>query len=104
MRFLDTSPVDALKAVFHCCLEMFAGKHQKQITKFFTMVTGDLLGRRLFQLACYMSCKRLLGDALEELVDTQVQTQAANSEAKRKETETRPVPPSEGLISFLCLC
>ncbi|XP_078347983.1 uncharacterized protein LOC144633073 isoform X2 [Oculina patagonica] len=98
MRFLDTSPVDSLKAVFNCCLEMFAGKHQKQITKFFTMVTGDLLGRRLFQLACYMSCKRLLGDALQELVDTQVEMQAANNETQRKETEARPVPPSEGVI------
>lgn len=98
-RFLDTSPVDSLKAVFHCCLELFDGKRQKKITKFFTIVTGDSLGRKLFQQALYISCKRLLGDALEELVAKEVETQVANSEAERRETETRPVPPSEGLFS-----
>lgn len=103
MKFLDASPVDALKAVFDCCLEMFDGKRQKKITKFFTTITGDSLGRKLFQEALYMSCKRLLGDALEELVAKEVKTQVANSETKRRETETQPVKPSEGFISFLVL-
>lgn len=100
MKFLGTSPVDALNAVFGCCLEMFDGKRQKKTTDFFAMITGESFGRRLFQLALYMTCKRLLGDALEELVETQVQTQAASREAKKKETKTRRAPPTEGLISF----
>ena len=98
MKFLDTSPADALRAVFDCCLEMFNGKREKTITKFLNTVVQDSIGRRLFQLALNMSCKRLLGDALEELVENKVKAEAANSKASRKEIETKPVPPSEGLI------
>lgn len=97
-KFLDTSPVDALNAVFNCCLDMFDGKLQKQITKFFATITGNSLGRSLFQLALYMSCKHLLGAALEELVTSEVETRTANCVAKSRATESRPVPPTEGLI------
>lgn len=99
-KFLDTSPVDALNAVFNCCLDMFDGKLQKQITKFLATITGDSFGRSLFQLALYMSCKHLLGAALEELVTSEVETRTANCVAKSRETESRPVPPTEGLIYF----
>ena len=101
MKFLDTSPVGALNAVFNCCLEMFDGKRETKITKFLTMITQDSLGRNLFQLALSMSCKRLLGDALEELVASEIDSkvQDAINEANNRETKTRPVPPSEGLIS-----
>lgn len=103
MKFLDTSPVDALNAVFNCCLEIFDGKREKKITKFLTLITQDSLGRSLFQLALCMSCKRLLGNALEELVDCEVdlKLQEAINEANNRETKTRPVPPSEGLISSI---
>lgn len=103
MKFLETSPVDALNAVFDCCLEMFDGKRAKKITKFLTVITKDSLGRNLFQLALSMSCKRLLGDALEELVAREVDSkgQGTINEANSREAETRPVPPSEGLISLI---
>ena len=103
MKFLDTSPVDALNAVFNCCLEMFDGKRETKMTKFLTMITQDSLGRNLFQLALSMSCKRLLGNALEELVASEVDSkvQDAINEANNRETKTRPVPPSEGLISSI---
>ena len=101
MKFLDTSPVDALNAVFNCCLEIFDAKREKKITKFLTLITQDSLGRTLFQLALSMSCKRLLGDELEKLVASEVdlQLQDAVKAANNRETKTRPVPPSEGLIS-----
>lgn len=101
MKFLDTSPVDALNAVFNCCLEIFDAKREKKITKFLTLITQDSLGRTLFQLALSMSCKRLLGDVLEKLVASEVdlQLQDAVNAANNRETKTRPVPPSEGLIS-----
>lgn len=98
MKFLETSPVDALNAVFDCCLEMFDGKREKKITKFLTVITKDSLGRNLFQLALSMSCKRLLGDALEELVASEVDSKVQDT---INEAETRPVPPSEGLISLI---
>lgn len=103
MKFLETSPVDALNAVFDCCLEMFDGKREKEITKFLTVITKDSLGRNLFQLALSMSCKRLLGDALEELVASEVDSKVQDTinEANSREAETRPVPPSEGLISLI---
>ena len=102
-KFLDTSPSDALQAVFNCCLEMFDGSRAKKITQFLTTVIEDSLGRRLFQLALHMSCKRLLGDTLENLVDERVKTEleAAASLASHTETETGPDPPSEGLIFFV---
>ena len=103
MKFLETSPVDTLNAVFNCCLELFDGKREKQITKFLTMITVDSLGRNLFQLALYMSCKSLLGAALQKLVATEVDSkvQEALIQANSREMETRPVPPSEGLISLI---
>ena len=105
MKFLDTSPVDALNAVFNCCLQMFDGKREKKITKFLTLITQDSLGRSLFQLALSMSCKRLLGGALEELVTCEVdlKVQDAIDQANNRETKTRPVPPSEGLISSIAI-
>lgn len=106
MKFLEVSPVDTLNAVFNCCLEMFEGKRQKKITKFFAMITGDSLGRKLFQLALYVSCKHLLGDALEELVAREVDSKVQDTinEANSRETESRSVPPSEGLICLIsCL-
>lgn len=101
MKFLETSPVDALNAVFNCCLEMFDGKRQEKITKFLTMITKDSLGRNLFQLALYMSCKHLLRDAMEELVASEVDSKVQDTinEANSRETEARPAPPSEGLIN-----
>ena len=103
MKFLEASPVDALNAVFNCCLELFDGEGEKKITKFLTVITKDSLGRNLFQLALSMSCKRLLGDALKELVASEVDLQVQDSikEANGRETETRPAPPSEGLISLI---
>jgi len=103
MKFLDTSPVDALNAVFNCCLQVFDGKQEKKITKFLTVITKDSLGRNLFQLALSMSCKRLFRDALEELVASEVDSKVQDSinEANNRETETRPVPPSEGLIASI---
>ena len=102
-KFLDTSPIDALKAVFDCCLETFEGSRAKKITQFLKTVTEDSHGRHVFQLALYMSCKRLLGDALENLVDEKVkkELETANSLASRTETETGLDPPSEGLILFV---
>ena len=102
-KFLDTSPSDALKAVFNCCLEMFDGSREKRITQFLTTVIEDSLGRQLFQLALYMSCKRLLGDALENLVDERVkkELETANNLASRTETERGLDPPSEGLIFYV---
>ena len=102
-KFLETSPVDALNAVFSCCLEMFEGKRQKKMSEFFAMITGDSLGRNLFQLALNMSCKRLLGAALEELVASEVDSKVQDTinEANSREAEARSVPPSEGLISLI---
>ena len=99
-KVLDASPVDAIKEIFDCCLGLFEGNRQKAITKFFTSVIEDVLGRRLFQLALYMSCKRLIGDALEQLVEDEVEKQVASNMKDIRETETRPLPPSEGLFSF----
>lgn len=97
-KFLEASPVDALNAVFDCCLELFDGKREKKITKFLTLITKDSLGRNLFQLALYMSCKRLLGDTLEGLVAREVDSkvQETINQANSREAETRAVPPSEG--------
>ena len=103
MKLLDTSTTDALRAVFDCCLEMFDKNRQKKITEFLTMMTKDNLGRRLFQLALYVSCKPLLGNALEALVNIKFNTEVANGRANQTETESRPVTPSEGLISFCFL-
>ena len=102
MKLLDTPTTDALKAVFDCCLEMFDKNRQKKITEFLTMITKDTDGRRLFQLALNMSCKRLLGDAVEKLVDDKVKTEAAKSKANSKEAKAGRVPPSKGL--FVCCC
>lgn len=103
MKFLDTSPVDVLNALFHCCLEMFGNNDKKWITKFFAMITGDSFGRNLFQLALYMSCKRLLGAALEELVASGVDSKVQETiiQANSREAESRPVPPREGLSSLM---
>lgn len=101
MKMIDTlaSPVDAMNAIFECCLECFEGKRQKQITTFLAAITGDALGRRLFQLALYVSCKRLVGDALDHLVREEVEKQVASKLKDVTETEEkRPVPPSEGSI------
>ena len=98
MTFLDAFPVDALNAIFNCSLQLFESKHHKKITKVFGTITGDPLGRRLFQLALYMSCRRLIGDALEQLVADEVQKQAANDVTESQETAPRPVPPNEGLF------
>ena len=100
MKFLDTSPVDALNEIFNCSIDLFEGKRQEKITKFLTAITDDSLGRRLFQLTLYMSCKRLLRDTLEHLVADEVQKQVANIVDKSQDTETRPVPPSEGWFYF----
>ena len=102
MKFLNTSPADALTAVFHCCLEMFNSRHGNNIMKFLTTITKDEFGRQLFQLALYMSCKRLLGDALENEVDKRVKTEleVANNQASHTETGKGPEAPSEGLTSF----
>lgn len=101
MKMINTlaSPVDAMNAIFECCLECFEGKRQKQITKFLAAITGDALGRRLFQLALYVSCKRLVGDALNHLVQEEVEKQVACKLKDVTETEEkRPVPPSEGNV------
>ena len=100
MKVLDVSPVDAIKEIFNCCLELFEGKRQKAITTFFTSVIEDVRGRRFFQLALYMSCKRLIGDALDQLVKDEVEKQVASNMKDIRETETRPVIPSQGLFSF----
>lgn len=102
-KFLEASPVDALNAVFDCCLELFDGKREKKITKFLTLITKDLLGRNLFQLALYMSCKRLLGDTLKELVAREVDSKVQETiiQANSREAETRPVPPSEGKVCLI---
>ena len=101
-RFLDTSPADALRAVFDCCSEMFEGSRAKKITQFVTTVIEDSHGRNLFQLVLHMSCKRLLGDALEYLVDERVkiELEAAKSHTSHTETDTGADPPSEGLMFF----
>ena len=101
MTFLDASPVDALNEIFNCSLQLFEGKRQEKITKFFAAITGDSLGRRLFQLALYMSCRRLIGDALKQLVSDEVQKQAADNVMERQETAPRATPPSEGLLSLI---
>lgn len=100
MKLLDTSPVDALKEIFNCSMQLFEGKRQTKVSKFLSLVTEDSLGRRLFQLALSMSCKRLVGDSLEQLVADEVQKQTAEKERERREEEKRPVPPSEGLFSL----
>ena len=99
-KFLEASPVDALNAVFDCCLELFDGKREKKITKFLTLITKDSFGRNLFQLALYMSCKRLLGETLEELVAREVDSKVQETiiQANSREAETRPVPPSQGEV------
>lgn len=99
VKMINTSPVDALNAIFECCLECFEGKRQKQITKFLAATTGDALGRRLFQLALYVSCKRLVGDALDHFVREEVEKQVACKLKDVTEIEgKRPVPPSEGNV------
>ena len=103
-KFLDTSPVNALNEVFGCCMEIFDGNRQKMITKFLTTITEDSLGRRLFQLALNMSCKHLLGDSLDELVDDKLKTEAAKSKANSKEAKDGPIPPSKGLFACLFVC
>ena len=100
MTFLDASPVDALNEIFSCSLQLFEGKRQ-EITQFLAAITGDSLGRRLFQLALYMSCRRLIGDALKQLVSDEVQKQAAGNVMERQETAPRATPPSEGLLSLI---
>lgn len=99
MKLLDASPVDALKEIFNCSMELFEGQHQKKISNFLSLITEDSLGRRLFQLALSMSCKRLLGDALKQLVAVEAKKQAAENERKKREEEKPLVPPSEGLFS-----
>ena len=96
MKFLDKSATDVLKAVFECCLEMFDKNRQGKVKTFLTMLTKDTLGRRLFQLALYVSCKPLLGEAVEALVNIKINTEVANRKANHEETRIRPVPPSEG--------
>lgn len=100
MRILDASPVDALNELFNCCLQLFEGKPQKKITDFFTCITGNALGRRLFQLALNTSCKRLVGDAIEQMVAGEVEKQVADNARQSQEKDTRPVAPSEGLHFF----
>lgn len=94
------SPVDAMNAIFESCLDCFEGKRQKQITKFLAAITGDSLGRRLFQLALYVSCKRLVGDSLDHLVQEEVGKQVACKlkDVTEIEEKKRPVPPSEGNV------
>lgn len=110
MKFFDKSPTDVLKAVFECCLEMFDESRQGKVTTFLTMLTKHKLGRQLFQLALCASCKPLLGEAMEELVNIKINTEVANRKANHEKTSTRPVPPSEGKlinyfsISFLFFC
>ncbi|XP_068725664.1 uncharacterized protein [Montipora capricornis] len=97
MKVIGASPVDALNEIFDCCLDVFEGKRQKKITNFFATITGDALGRRLFQLALTASCKRLVGDTLDSLVEQKVEEQFANRMKDLQETaEIRPLPPSEG--------
>ena len=104
MKVIGASPVDALNEIFDCCLDVFEGKRQKKITNFFATITGDALGRRLFQLALTASCKRLVGDTLDSLVEQKVEEQFANRMKDLQETaEIRPLPPSEGCISGMYL-
>ncbi|XP_022793492.1 uncharacterized protein LOC111332406 isoform X4 [Stylophora pistillata] len=98
MKFLDKSPTDILKAVFECCLEMFDENRQGKVMTFLTMLTKHALGRRLFQLALCVSCKPLLGEAVEALVNNRINTEVASRKANHEETRIRPVPPSEGAV------
>lgn len=75
MKFFDIFFVDALNVVFNCCLEIFDGKREKKITKFLILIIQDSFGRSLFQLVFFMSCKRLFGDVLEELIVCEVDLQ-----------------------------
>ena len=97
MKFLDMSPVDALNEIFQCSIQLFSIKHQKKISEFLTIITKDSFGRQLFQLALAMSCKRLLGDAFEQLVANEVQKRVPSAVVEcLNETPTRP---SEGLLN-----
>ena len=70
----------------------------KKISEFLTIITKDSFGRQLFQLALAMSCKRLLGDAFEQLVAIEVQKQVPSAVVEcLNETPTRP---SEGLLNW----
>ena len=97
MKFLDVSPVDALKEIFQCSMQLFSIKHQEKISEFLTIITKDSLGRQLFQLALAMSCKRLLGDTFEQLVANEVQKQVTSAVVEC--LNEPPTPPSEGLLN-----
>ena len=98
MKFLDVSPVDALNEIFQCSMQLFPVEHQKKISEFLTIITKDSFGRQLFQLALSMSCKRLLGDAFEQLVTDEVRKQAVNT--VNENLEESPTPPCEGLLNL----
>ena len=97
MKFLHVSPVDALSETFQCSMQLFSVNHRKKISEFLTIITKDSFGRQLFQLALAMSCKRLLGDAFEQLVTDEVQEQVAKVAVEC--LDEPPTPPSEGLLN-----
>ena len=96
MKFLDVSLLTPLTRYFSAPCNYFQS-NIKKISEFLTIITKDSFGRQLFQLALAMSCKRLLGDAFEQLVAIEVQKQIPSAVVEcLNETPTRP---SEGLLN-----
>ena len=106
MKLIGTSPVNALQEIFDCCLDCFEGENHEDITNFLATITENTLGRRLFQLALTVSCRNLIGETLDSMVQKEVDKQIASRMNDLKEKkELRAQPPSEGLVfPLLLLC
>ena len=106
MKLIDTSPLIALQEIFDCCLDCFDGENHDDITNFLFTITENALARRLFQLALTVSCRSLIGETLDSMVQKEVDKQVASRMNDFNEKEELQVQPhSEGLVlPLLLLC
>ena len=106
MKLIDTTTVNALQEIFNCCLDCFDGENHEDITNFLTTITENALARRLFQLSLTVSCRSLIGETLDSMVQKEVDKQVASRVNDLNEKEELQVQPhSEGLVlQLLLLC
>ena len=59
-KLQESSISDILVKIYECCEELFFGKNRTKVQNFLKMLTSDMYGRKLFELAVHIGCKTIL--------------------------------------------
>lgn len=100
-KLQDSSISDILVKIYECCEEIFFGKNKTKVQVFLKMLTSDKNGRKLFELAVHIGCRKI--QKLPATNDESDRSESEEEDNSSQDASNLP-PPREGIYTYYDSC